>query len=57
MHHHEEESFISLTKKLLKQQFCRHKETQVAACPYTGREYENCSRCGARVSVKKADNA
>lgn len=54
--HHENETFISLTKRLLKQQFCRHKESQFASCPYTGRTYENCLRCGARLSVKKAEN-
>lgn len=55
--HGKEETFVSLTKKLFKQQFCRHKTSNFATCPYTGRTYENCERCGARISVKKADNA
>jgi len=54
--HGEEETFISLTKKLFRQQFCRHKVSDWATCPYTGRKYENCIKCGARLSVVKADS-
>jgi len=36
-------SFISLT--------CRHKETDSASCPVTGKTYTRCVRCWKRTSV------
>lgn len=54
MNNHEKETFMSITKKLIKQQFCKHTETHALTCPYTHRTYTDCSNCERRLKIEPA---
>jgi hypothetical protein len=44
--------FIDFTKTLTLSLFCKHTESSVSSCPFTGRTYTDCSKCFKRLNVE-----
>jgi len=44
--------FIDVAKALTQRLFCKHKESSISSCPFTGKTYTNCLRCFKRLKVE-----
>ena len=44
--------FIDVTKALTLSLFCKHIESSVSSCPFTGRTYTDCLKCFKRLNVE-----
>lgn len=45
--------FIKITALLIKQITCKHFDTYESSCPFTGKTYTMCDKCGVRVKETK----
>jgi hypothetical protein len=45
--------FIDITKALTQRTFCKHLESSISSCPYTGRTYTNCLKCFKRLGSEE----
>jgi hypothetical protein len=44
--------FIYVAKALTQRLFCKHLESSISSCPFTGRTYTTCLNCFKRLNVE-----
>jgi len=44
--------FADVTKAFIKSIFCKHLESSISSCPFTGRTYTTCLKCFKRLNVE-----
>lgn len=45
--------FAKVAKYYINRIGCKHLDTRVASCPFTGYTYTTCSKCGQRIKMEK----
>ncbi len=45
--------FIKVAGYYLNKIWCKHDETRVASCPFTGYTYTSCTKCAKRIKMEK----
>lgn len=46
-------NFIDVAKSLTQRIFCKHLESSISSCPFTGRTYTNCLKCFKRLGSEE----
>lgn len=46
---------VKVVKYYIKRVRCKHPNSSVASCPFTGYTYITCTNCATRIGVKKTD--
>jgi 4-hydroxy-3-methylbut-2-en-1-yl diphosphate synthase IspG/GcpE len=44
--------FVDVAKALTQRLFCKHTESSISSCPFTGRTYTTCLKCFKRLNVE-----
>jgi 4-hydroxy-3-methylbut-2-en-1-yl diphosphate synthase IspG/GcpE len=45
--------FIDVAKKITQTAFCKHLDSSISSCPFTGRTYTNCLKCFKRLGSEE----
>ena len=45
--------FIDVAKAFTQRLFCKHNESSISSCPFTGRTYTNCLKCFKRLGSEE----
>ena len=45
--------FIDITKAFTQRIFCKHLESSISSCPFTGKTYTNCLKCFKRLGSEE----
>ena len=44
--------FIDVAKAMSQRLFCKHLESSISSCPFTGRTYTTCLKCFKRLNTE-----
>jgi hypothetical protein len=44
--------FVDVAKELTQKRFCKHTDSSISSCPFTGRTYTTCLNCFKRLNVE-----
>ena len=48
--------FVKMVKAYTARRFCVHEDSQKSSCPFTGRTYVICTKCGIKISEEITKN-